>query len=544
MVLELFNYKANQLNSSIMNNSKHVEDNDFENKNIVKIDNIPDVYRLKMMYKKIINNENHITFNNDLDSNYFFFKILFTYITNLKYLSSSVMTRDNVFPEFKKHTNNIIEIKNGLFCKIISFQYNYNDFEPENCEIELYSKIFNLNDMYNFLHKIKEEYNINLNKDLTKNSYYFDQFIGNNIPAKKMLPSGEEVEVLETLPKKVSFIKKKFKTFRTFDTLSGENTRLIQNKVKFFQENESWYKKKGIPYHLGLLFSGIPGTGKTSAIKAIANYTNRHIINVHLKNIRTKEQLFNLLTEDTIEIYDNKELKNLNIPIEKRLYVLEEIDCFGDIVLKRNLKSNKKVNNNNPLEITLGDILTILDGNVEYPGRIVIITSNHPEKLDPALLRGGRIDLKVNYTYCKTSEIIEYIEFYYETKISEDMKIKIESAISNENSVLSFSDLTQNCFSFELEEAIDNLIHYNKEKLDNSKVEIEDTNTNNNNTIEEVDSSIYAQNTCNSNINGNSSSDEKLDKRIQGDFGNNKPQNLMEKERMNTIQTMKPIFSV
>ena len=51
-------------------------------------------------------------------------------------------------------------------------------------------------------------------------------------------------------------------------------------KIDFFQKIEEWYTVRGIPYTLGLLLHGEPGCGKTSAIKAIANMTSRHIISL------------------------------------------------------------------------------------------------------------------------------------------------------------------------------------------------------------------------------------------------------------------------
>ncbi len=40
----------------------------------------------------------------------------------------------------------------------------------------------------------------------------------------------------------------------------------------------------------------------------------------------------------------------------------------------------------------------MLDGVVDCPNRIVVLTTNHPEKLDPALIRPGRINKKVRLT--------------------------------------------------------------------------------------------------------------------------------------------------
>lgn len=66
-------------------------------------------------------------------------------------------------------------------------------------------------------------------------------------------------------------------------------------------------------------------------------------------------------------------------------------------------------------------LLNVLDGVLETPGRILIMTSNHPERLDPALLRPGRIDSIVHFTKCSADDIIEMIE-----KICDDMTVDRE----------------------------------------------------------------------------------------------------------------------
>ena len=72
---------------------------------------------------------------------------------------------------------------------------------------------------------------------------------------------------------------------------------------------------------LGLLFYGHPGCGKTSTIKAIANMTKRHIVSVPLKNINTASDLHS--------VFFGLKLNNRSVKINKRLYVLEDIDCGG-----------------------------------------------------------------------------------------------------------------------------------------------------------------------------------------------------------------------
>ena len=77
------------------------------------------------------------------------------------------------------------------------------------------------------------------------------------------------------LPPNMTFTMKQFQTNRKFSNLFGNDIDLIRSRVHFFTKNRKWYDEKGIPYTLGLLLSGNPGTGKTSTIKCLANETNR-----------------------------------------------------------------------------------------------------------------------------------------------------------------------------------------------------------------------------------------------------------------------------
>ena len=74
----------------------------------------------------------------------------------------------------------------------------------------------------------------------------------------------------------------------------------------------------------------------------------------------------------------------------------------------------KKDINKNPEELTLSFLLNLLDGVLETPGRIVIMTSNHPELLDPALVRPGRIDINLRVGHCTREMIIEMFQFFFE----------------------------------------------------------------------------------------------------------------------------------
>jgi len=200
---------------------------------------------------------------------------------------------------------------------------------------------------------------------------------------------------------------------------------------------------------MGFMFYGDPGCGKTSTIKAMANYTQRHIVSIPLNKIRTVKELLNL--------FYNVKMNHKDIPLHRRLYVLEDIDAadLQEIVGERSVKekdaneddygiNKEKVDSGIDLsllnvlkgssamankaimgqkvvaKLTLASILEVLDGVMEMDGRMLIITTNYPEKLDKALIRPGRIDMKVHFGPMSSKNILEMYENYFENEVPSD----------------------------------------------------------------------------------------------------------------------------
>jgi hypothetical protein len=177
----------------------------------------------------------------------------------------------------------------------------------------------------------------------------------------------------------------------------------------------------------------------------LANETKRHIININLNNDITKVQLDNLFFNETLFVINpsTNKTETYYIPLNQRIYVLEDIDCQDKIVVKRELMEDllKGHNNSNdrkslqqPLtqpvtqsigiaeKIDLSFLLNLLDGILESPGRIVIMTSNHPEKLDHALIRPGRIDIIANFKKCTRETIFQMMEHFYDVSLQSDVQ--------------------------------------------------------------------------------------------------------------------------
>jgi chaperone BCS1 len=161
-------------------------------------------------------------------------------------------------------------------------------------------------------------------------------------------------------------------------------------------DTPSWYSDRGIPYRRGYLFYGPPGTGKTSLSFALAGVFGLDIYVISL--------LDPMLTEvDLLALFTSLPLRCV--------VLLEDIDTAG---LKRpedtpagaaSLSSSD--NDEKKKGISLSGLLNAIDGVASHEGRVLIMTTNKPEDLDTALLRPGRIDLRVEFTNATTHQARE-----------------------------------------------------------------------------------------------------------------------------------------
>lgn len=306
--------------------------------------------------------------------------------------------------------------------------------------IEVYSYTYDLTTLRKYMDDIEERYKMAMSNQLGKNIFYFDE-----IPVS--LPMGlDRKPDLTKAPSRLMFSKYPLFTNKSLKNIYGDSVKIVRKRVDFFVNNKRWYEEKGVPYTLGLLLHGVPGAGKTSCIKSIAKDTNRHILNIRLSESTTVAQLNALFYSSQVQVTQNGESKFFDIPIDRRIIVLEDIDCLTDVVLSReylNDEEEKDKDNDNEMSsqdvcktnqglsphrlqnsiqthnqrLNLGILLNILDGVLEQPGRILIMTSNHPEKLDKALIRPGRIDVIVKFDCCKRHEVVEIIEAFTDAKI-------------------------------------------------------------------------------------------------------------------------------
>ncbi len=158
---------------------------------------------------------------------------------------------------------------------------------------------------------------------------------------------------------------------RPMATLVAEDDRLhqLRDDVRWFYGAQDWYVARGVPWRRGYLLHGPPGTGKSSAIRAIASDLGQ---NLAILDISRKTLTDDLLCEAMVEAPKDA------------ILVFEDIDA----VFAGRSKDQ-------PDGVSFSGLLNAIDGVAAQEGRALFMTTNHLEKLDPALIRPGRIDQRV-----------------------------------------------------------------------------------------------------------------------------------------------------
>ncbi|CAH8441302.1 unnamed protein product [Heterobilharzia americana] len=169
-------------------------------------------------------------------------------------------------------------------------------------------------------------------------------------------------------------------------------TEAIVADVKEFVDNQNWYTDRGC--------------GKTSFITALAGHLDYSISILNLSEFgMTADRLDHLLTHAPLQT----------------IILLEDIDAA---VHSRN-KPNNDFLQNKAYEgmptLTLSGLLNALDGVTSTDGRIIFMTTNYIDRLDPALIRPGRVDMRVRFDVCDRSQLIRMFSRFYPQWTSSDI---------------------------------------------------------------------------------------------------------------------------
>lgn len=177
----------------------------------------------------------------------------------------------------------------------------------------------------------------------------------------------------------------------------------LLNDIDDFIKSKEDYEYFGQQYKRNYLFHGNPGTGKTSLVSVIATILKRNIYIINFSKEITDTALITSIA---------------NINNNDAILLLEDIDCV--------CRNRNEIN----ASINFSTLLNILDGVNKPSGLITILTTNHIDKLDKALIRPGRIDKKIAFTTITNEQITKLLELYkidISTNIINDLYKKSKS---------------------------------------------------------------------------------------------------------------------
>jgi chaperone BCS1 len=93
-------------------------------------------------------------------------------------------------------------------------------------------------------------------------------------------------------------------------------------------------------------------------------------------------------------------------------------------------------------KVSFSALLNCLDGIFYREGIITILTTNHPENLDSALTRDGRVDMQVEFTNPQEKEVKEYVSLFYGTEMNGEIYKGSDSMAAIQNLCLKNDELS------------------------------------------------------------------------------------------------------
>ena len=206
-----------------------------------------------------------------------------------------------------------------------------------------------------------------------------------NVNRRDDVQEVKRVDIYSTNSGTLEFVKSDVVRTRDSVFIDREILDYIDRRVDEFLARQSWYEERGIPYKYAILLHGNPGTGKSTIAKYIAGRIDRA-----------------LMVVNPIEF--NKYSRHLY----GNVALMEDMDCDMFMNVDRGAEGN-----GNPM-FSLGELLNSIDGVNSVTDCVIIGTTNHKEKIDPALLRKGRFDDVIEVLPLSTAEAIRMINFFFD----------------------------------------------------------------------------------------------------------------------------------
>jgi hypothetical protein len=160
----------------------------------------------------------------------------------------------------------------------------------------------------------------------------------------------------------------------------------ITGDIARFLASEADHVRRGLPWHRGYLFAGPPGTGKTSAARALASHFGMDTWYLPLSDVKRDGELLRLAGRVT----------------PGSMLLLEDVDVF-----------HAATSRDDDSEVTLSGLLNALDGIATPHGLVTVMTTNAPEALDPAVIRPGRVDLTETFGLADAGQAARLVSHYY-----------------------------------------------------------------------------------------------------------------------------------
>ncbi len=230
-----------------------------------------------------------------------------------------------------------------------------------------------------------------------------------------------------------NFMIYEFATTSKFENFFSQEAAIVKADLDVFLKGKAAYERTGRPWTYTVMNEGPPGVGKTKLVKAIAAYTGATLIVLNLHHITDIQTLY--------DAFHSSVLGGERVPHDQRIYYIPEVDTQMFEVLEdrgkkpatrsagRDAWKKSAVDAATDAVVigavmppaakkpTLGEILNVLDGVPERHGHILVLDTNHLAKLDPALIRPGRVDRIVSWRKLDGENVRRYIENLFSTSI-------------------------------------------------------------------------------------------------------------------------------